>query len=109
MTVKETLKTFVIVLTAITLSASVLVAVTAYFAKSSTVELLDERLDISIMDDRIHQQQQEIDRLKALVEFERRQAEQTAVEKEILQEREMELERLIQQRESRYEQYEKAR
>jgi uncharacterized small protein (DUF1192 family) len=109
MTIKEGLKVFVIILTAITMSVSILVAITSYFAKSSTVELIDERLDISIMDDRINQQQHEIDRNKALIEFERKEAEKTAAEEEILMKQAMELEELKQARNQRYEQYEKSR
>ena len=98
-----------------------LFAVNSHFAKAEDVtevsveaeirdQLIEERLDISIQDDKIYRQEQYIQRIEDNVKLEGRSP--TATEEEILEEREQEVKELKQQRTKKadyYEQMKKAR
>ena len=99
---------FVIILAAIAVIASIF-TIEKYFAKTDEVILIEERLEIGIMDDRVFQQEQQIVRLKNLTEFERREVKKTDAEKEIINKEEGRLRELKDRREKKIEQYEERR
>ena len=107
--------TFYIILSLATLGGIVF-SIDKYFAKTSQVESkvielkandesLAERLDISIEDDRIYQQQQQISRIKDLTTIERKERDLTNAEEEILREKKKRLEELKKAREQKLEYY----
>jgi len=87
-----------------------LFAIERYFAKNSTVSLIDERLEISILEDRIYEKERDIERIRDLNVFQRvENPEPTEAEKEIIKKSEDRLEELKEQRSIKIEQYEQSR
>ena len=80
-------------------------SITNYFAKAKEVELIQQRLDISIIDDQIFQKEQQIEGYKNLTIFERSGKELTDIEKMIIIEEEKELVELKDKKDRRMEQY----
>ena len=113
----DKLKVILGVITSIIFLVGIIVAVESYFAKNKDVEtvveklekndeLIQQRVDISIIDDQIFQQEQQIYRIKDLTSIERIEKPMTPVEKEILDKNKKRLEELKQRREKKIERYE---
>ncbi|MCD6436433.1 MAG: hypothetical protein J7L15_08675 [Clostridiales bacterium] len=107
-------KTLGTIIALITIFGS-LFAVSNYFAKADDVvkitieakvrdQLIEERLDISIQDDKIYRQEQYIQRIEDNVKLEERSP--TATEQEILEERQQNVEELKKQRTKKTDYYE---
>lgn len=93
-------------------------AIERYFAKSEEVvslkntdQLINERLDISIIDDQIYQLEQQISKIKDWNQFEQKAPvpELTPIEKEILDKTEQKLKELKEEKISRQKAYEDMR
>jgi len=107
--------TFYIILSLIAIGGA-LFGIERYFAKSEQVQkleshdkLFEERLDISILDDRIYQQSQQISRIQDLTMVERTERALTEAEKEVLKNKKEELEELKRNREQKIKYYEERR
>jgi hypothetical protein len=81
--------------------ATVIVSINAYFAKSTEVGIVEERLDLKIVDDRIFQQEQQIQQMKNYQIFQRAEPEPelTPMEEEAIRQAETRLRQLEQERE----------
>jgi len=106
---------FYIILSLIALGGAVF-GIERYFAKSEQIQklkkhdkLFEERLDISILDDRIYQQGQQIIRIQDLTITERKEKELTNAEKEILKNKKEKLKNLKKEREQKIQYYEERR
>ena len=107
----EKVKTIFYVILAVIAIVSALFAVERYFAKSVEVEHIDERLDISIIDDQIFQQEQAVQRIEDFQRYEQRtvEPELTQIEKEVLKKAEDRLIELKSRKEEKINAYEKGR
>ena len=72
---KENVKYFGWILFSLISLATVVISIDAYFAKSIQVDAVQERLDLQITEDRVFQQQQQIQQMKNYQIFERQQSE----------------------------------
>lgn len=108
---------------------SIVFGITSYFATSSQVEeeiqkvekshqaltatddVIAERVDLNISDDRIYQQQQQIRRIKDLtkIEINPNPRSLTEAEKEVIQEKETMLQKLEKEREAKLQYYKNRR
>ena len=55
--------------------ATVVISVNAYFAKTIQVEAVEDRLDLKIVDDRVFQQEQQIQQMRNYTVFQRQESE----------------------------------
>ncbi len=83
------------IITAVILIIAAIITLENYYAKSTVVEKIEERLDISIIDDQIFIQQHSVDQYRNLAIFERRSEETISpAVNEIIQMEEIKLEEL---------------
>lgn len=113
----DKLKVILGVVTSLIMIFGVIYALSNYFAKTEDVEmavnkleendeLIHERVDISIIDDQIFHQEQQIYRIKDINAFERSEKPMTPFQKESLERQEKRLEDLEKKRERKIKMYE---
>ncbi len=103
----ETVKTVLYIVLALITIVGAVATFLWYFAPAKTVELLHERIDLGITDDRIFQQRQDIDRMRALAEFERREKPPTKPEQQMIDIQQQRPEELKKERQQKIERYKK--
>ena len=101
---------FYIVLAVIAVTTA-LFTIERHFAKSKEVENIDDRLDISIIDDQIFQQEQAVQRIEDFQRYEQRtvEPELTPIEKDTLKKARERLDTLKNRKEEKINAYEKGR
>jgi len=114
----DTLKIIIyITIGGITIGGTI-VGIDHYFAKSTEVEVLknrdqlfEERIDISIVNDRIYQTRQQIQRIedKRILQYDPEPKDFTITEKEWLEKEKKELERLEKEKEEKIKTYDEIR
>jgi hypothetical protein len=113
----DKLKVILGVITSVIFLIGIMFTINNYFAKNVDVEvaverleendkLIKDRVDISIVDDQIFQQEQQIYRIKDWAAIERKEREMTSIEKETLEKQEKRLEELRIKRERKIKDYE---
>ncbi len=80
-----------------------------YFAKSSTVNLLDKRLELAIEDDKVYRAESDVSWMEQQTAFERRKEPRTITEKELIGRAREKVVYLKKQRNQKQEAYEQAK
>jgi len=91
--------------------AGVVISINNYFAKTIQFEAVEDRLDLKITDDRVFQQQQQIQQMRNYTVFQRQEAEPvlTPLEQEALKKAEIRLRELEAEKKHKEELYERRR
>ncbi len=80
-----------------------------YFAKSTTVNLLDKRLELAIEDDKVYRAESDVSWMEQQTAFERRKEPRTITESEMIDRAREKVVYLKKQREQKQEAYEQAK
>jgi hypothetical protein len=80
-----------------------------YFAKNSTVSLLDKRLELAIEDDKVFRAESDVEWMEQQTAFERRKEPRTVTEEEMIEHAKARVAKLKKQREQKQKAYEQAK
>jgi len=108
---KENIKFIGWILFSLISLVGVIISVNAYFAKSVEVDAVQEQLDLKVTDDRVFQQQQQLQQMRNYQVFKRQEPEPdlTPMETEAIKKAEERLEELKAEKERRVQAYQKRR